>query len=214
VVLQSHATAPQSRGRPRPSLVGGLYCRAYGSCGPCGSSTSPSGSCSPSSSNDDDKVGHIAVDSSGGGHIDEEDLYRVSDGEQEPQGLFGDGQDGPDGSGDPKIDDLKESLAAQLVKQLISFQDCTSNAHNAHEHEHAQLHSQTGACSTLSDLLIAQRPSDAIPDVLTASKIIKGKSEQCKVDPALMQQLFEGRGPTLPRAEPQPPKTSACHTSQ
>jgi hypothetical protein len=61
------------------------------------------------SSSDDDRGGHIAVHGGGGGHMDEEDLYGAPDREQDALGPFGDGQDGQD---DPKIDRLKESLAA------------------------------------------------------------------------------------------------------
>lgn len=57
----------------------------------------------------------------------------------------------------------EESLAAQFVKQLISFQGSTCDAHDAHEREHAQLHSQNRDCNTISDLLGTQQPGGAIP---------------------------------------------------
>jgi hypothetical protein len=165
------------------------------------------GSGSGGSSSDDNKGGHI-VDGSGGGHIDE-DLYGVSDGEQEPRRLpkdkpdepahldYGDspndveinqsathlrkqsptsqtGLDAPDPR--PSRADLaSDSTASQLVKQLYSFQGCTSRARDAYEHKHAELHSQHKACSSLPDLLGLQTPSDSIPNILIESKFMESE---------------------------------------
>jgi hypothetical protein len=83
----------------------------------------------------------------------------------------------PSGSGSGSVDLACDSTAAQLSKQLFSIQGCTSDAHDAHEHEHTQLHTENGACNSFSDLLRLQTPSDSILDVLIEPKFIEASSE-------------------------------------
>ena len=96
---------------------------------------------------------------------------------------------------------LDDSVADRLVEQLYSFHGCTSDAHNACDDEYAQ---SPDSYTSIPELLHFQNPGGSIPDVLTLPKFME---KQDLDDPALLRQLYEGRGlPKEPQAEPEPPK--------
>src|SRR5208282_4777236 len=154
-----------------------------------------------------------------------EDIYGVSDREREAQRLPRGNQDAQDDSDyqdsieDPEMDEelalpsqfrrtlpldsagIDDSVADRLVEQLYSFHGCTSDAHDACDDEYAQ---SPDSYTSISDLFCSQKPSGSIPDVLK----LPGFMEQQQLnDPALLRQLFEGRGPPKePQAKPEPPK--------
>jgi hypothetical protein len=96
---------------------------------------------------------------------------------------------------------LDDSVADRLVEQLYSFHGCTSDAHNACDDEYAQ---SPDSYTSIPKLLRFQKPGGSIPDVLGLPKFMEKRELD---DPALLRQLYEGRGrPTEPQAEPEPPK--------
>jgi len=179
---------------------------------------------------------HTDDDDSEGGYTkeeayieeEEEDIYGVSDGEREARRLPRGNQDAPDDSDyldsleDLEIDEeeeelalpsqfcrtpspnsarLDDSVADRLVEQLYSFHGCPSAAHDAHDDEHAQ---SPDSYTSISNLFRLQKPGGSIPDVL---KLPGFMERQQLNDPALLQQLFEGRSPPKePQAEAEPPK--------
>jgi hypothetical protein len=90
--------------------------------------------------------------------------HGVSDSEREPQRLPTSSQDELLAVPEVLVVADEESLASRLIKQLVSFQGCTNDAHeaNEHEYEHVELHSQGRDCNSLSDLLSAQEPGSVI----------------------------------------------------
>jgi hypothetical protein len=113
---------------------------------------------------------------------------------------------GPISEREPSEVELGESsTAARLIEQLYSFQGCTDEAHQAHDDEHAQfhLHPREEPCHSFADLLHLQelKPNGPVTDVLTKLTLMEKGPESPKFDPALAQQLYEGRGPTMPLSE-------------
>jgi hypothetical protein len=191
---------------------------------------------------DDSKGGYTKEEA----YIEEggEDIYGVSDGEQEARRLPRGNQDAQadldhqDGLGDPEMDEeldaqddsdsqdgledpemdeepalpsqfghnppldsvgSDDSVADRLAEQLYSFHGCPSEAHDAHDDEYAQ---SPDSYTYISDLFRLQKPGGSIPDVLGSPKFME---KQDLNDPALLRQLYEGRGPpTEPEAEPEP----------
>ena len=217
-----------------------------------------------------DDGGHI-VDSSTGGHIDEdggegwggytsEDIYGVSDGEQEVRRVAQDqesdsnpqdaqeGQDNHqvsqsatrienqawishsalapqslgvdldelvpiDSDSDEQVPmdlndlvpmDLDDSVATRLIEQLYSFHGCTDNAHDIQDDEYAKFQD---SYTSLADISSFQAPGNSIPDVLSVANFIESQDLCQDLDPIQIQQLYEGRTPSVePRGEPNPPK--------
>ena len=140
---------------------------------------------------------------------EEEDIYGVSDGEQEarrlPRGTQDD-SDYQDSLEDPEIDEelalpsqfrrtlpldsvgIDDSMVDQLVEQLYSFHSCTSDAYNACNDEYAQ---SSNSYTSILKLLRFQKPSGSIPNVLGLPKFME---KQDLDDLALLQQLYEGWG--------------------
>jgi hypothetical protein len=113
-----------------------------------------------------------------------------------------------------KVELGERSTATRLLKQLHSFQGCTDEAHQAHDDEHAQFqfHPREEPCHSFADLLHLQelKPSGPVPDVLSSLTMMGKGPESPEFDPALAQQLYEGRDPRVPLSEGLEPAASLC----
>lgn len=102
-------------------------------------------------------------------------------------------------------------LASQLLAGSSSSSTAFRDAQARRTQPRARARStvsENGACSTLAGLLRLQKLSASIPNVLGKGESGPAMSGPWQLEPAAMQQLFEGRGAAPAGAEPGAPRTA------